>query len=121
MICDSISRGMRLFARGSHPGCSAGLARRLRTRQDRSEGLRALGNGPASGKTLSREQLRECLDLQPELKSRGEEALRSRAQLDAAKAEFDRYEAQLQASERAWMRPTRPPWTPTTPRSRSVG
>lgn len=101
MTCDSISRGMRLFARGSHPGCSAGLARRLRTRQDRSEGLRALGNGPASGKTLSREQLRECLDLQPELKSRGEEALRSRAQLDAAKAEFDRYEAQLQGERKS--------------------
>ena len=56
-----------------------------------------LGKGPAHGKTLSRSQLRQCLALQDDLEARGQAAVKARADLDAAKAEFDRFDAQLQA------------------------
>jgi hypothetical protein len=56
-----------------------------------------LGKGPPQGKTLSRSQLRECLQLQDDLEAKGEAAVKGRADLDAAKAEFDRFEAQLQS------------------------
>lgn len=56
-----------------------------------------LGKGPPQGRTLSRAQLRECLQLQDDLEAKGEAAVKGRADLDAAKAEFDRFEAQLQS------------------------
>lgn len=56
-----------------------------------------LGKGPAHGKTLSRSQLKQCLDLQDDLEARGKSALGARAALDSAKADFDRFEQQLQA------------------------
>ncbi|HEU4459217.1 MAG TPA: hypothetical protein VFR90_08860 [Methylibium sp.] len=56
-----------------------------------------LGTGAASGKRLSKTQLRQCLELQGKLEAQGAQARRARAELDAAKAEFDRFEAQLQS------------------------
>ena len=56
-----------------------------------------LGKGPPHGKTLNRSQLRDCLHLQDDLEAKGEAAVKGRADLDAAKAEFDRFEAQLQS------------------------
>ncbi|MET0209928.1 MAG: hypothetical protein ABW220_12870 [Burkholderiaceae bacterium] len=56
-----------------------------------------LGTGAPSGKRLSKSQLRQCLDLQTKLESQAEQAKRSRAELDAAKADFDRFDAQLQS------------------------
>lgn len=55
-----------------------------------------LGDGPATGKTLTKSQLSECLQMQPRLSRESEAALRGKAELDATKAEFDRLEAQLQ-------------------------
>jgi len=56
-----------------------------------------LGTGAPSGKRLTKSQLRQCLDLQARLESQAGQAKRSRADLDAAKVEFDRFDAQLQA------------------------
>lgn len=54
-----------------------------------------LGDGPPQGRPLSLAQLRACLDLQPELEQQSERITSEKAELDAAKAEFDRFEARL--------------------------
>ena len=56
-----------------------------------------LGDGPATGRQLTREQLRQCLQIQPQLKTRGDEATRARAELDALKKDFDRLDSELQS------------------------
>ena len=56
-----------------------------------------LGDGPATGRQLTREQLRQCLQIQPQLKTRGDEATRARAELDALKMDFDRLDSELQS------------------------
>jgi len=56
-----------------------------------------LGDGPATGRQLTREQLRQCQQIQPQLKTRGDEATRARAELDALKKDFDRLDSELQS------------------------
>lgn len=68
--------------------------------QNDKDDILVLGDGPATGKQLTREQLRQCLQLQPQLKSRGDEATHIRAELDTLKRDFDRLDAELKA-ERA--------------------
>ena len=72
--------------------------------QDKDDIL-TLGDGPASGKQLTKEQLRQCLQMQPRLKTEGDRATHGRAELDALKGEFDRLEAELQR-ERAAVDPS---------------
>ena len=67
---------------------------------DPKDEILVLGDGPATGRQLTREQLRQCLQMQPQLKTRGDEATHARAELDALKKDFDRLDAELQA-ERA--------------------
>ncbi len=55
----------------------------------------ALGDGPPRGARLSQAQLRACLDLQPQVTQQSEAITRAKAELDADKLEFDRFEAQL--------------------------
>lgn len=74
----------------------AGAAALLAAEPAQADEGGVLGKGPPQGKTLSRGQLRECLHLQDELEAKGEAAVKGRAELDAAKTEFDRFEAQLQ-------------------------
>lgn len=50
--------------------------------------------GP-KGKLLTRDELRQCLRQQPEVKAQGEEATRAQAALDAEKAELARQEGEL--------------------------
>jgi chromosome segregation ATPase len=67
---------------------------------DHKDEVLVLGDGPAAGRQLTREQLRQCLQMQPQLKTRGDEATHARAELDTLKKNFDRLETELQ-SERA--------------------
>ena len=69
-------------------------------KDDGKDQILVLGDGPATGKQLTREQLRQCLQMQPQLKARGDEATQARAELDALKKEFDRLDGELKA-ERA--------------------
>ena len=79
---------------------AAPLAAQAQDRDDDKDEILVLGDGPASGRQLTREQLRQCLQMQPQLKTRGDEATHARAELDALKKDFDRLDAELQA-ERA--------------------
>ena len=80
---------------------AAPLAAQAQDRDDDDKDeILVLGDGPATGRQLSREQLRQCLQMQPQLKTRGDEATHARAELDALKKDFDRLDAELQA-ERA--------------------
>ena len=79
---------------------AAPLAAQAQDRDDDKDEILVLGDGPATGKQLTREQLRQCLQMQPQLKTRGTEATQARAELDALKKDFDRLDAELQ-SERA--------------------
>lgn len=60
-----------------------------------------LGAGPARGKPLSLAQLRACLDVQERLESQGATMQQLQAAQDAARADFQRFEAQLQADRAA--------------------
>jgi len=79
---------------------AAPLAAQAQDRDDDKDEILVLGDGPATGRQLTREQLRQCLQMQPQLKTRGDEATHARAELDALKKDFDRLDAELQA-ERA--------------------
>ena len=80
---------------------AAPLAAQAQDRDDDDKDeILILGDGPATGRQLTREQLRQCLQMQPQLKTRGDEATHARAELDALKKDFDRLDAELQA-ERA--------------------
>jgi chromosome segregation ATPase len=80
---------------------AAPLAAQAQDRDDDDKDeILVLGDGPATGRQLTREQLRQCLQMQPQLKTRGDEATHARAELDALKKDFDRLDAELQA-ERA--------------------
>jgi chromosome segregation ATPase len=87
-------------------GCAAAAmlsARRAARRQaqdrdnENKDEILILGDGPATGRQLTREQLRQCLQIQPQLKTRGDEATRARAELDALKKDFDRLDSELQS------------------------
>lgn len=67
-----------------------------------------LGDGPARGKPLSLAQLRACLDLQERLESQGAAMQTLQSELDAARADFQRFDTALQA-ERAALDPTSKP------------
>ena len=56
-----------------------------------------LGNGPASGEPIAKEQLRECLNLQPKLKTEADKAKRASTDLEDDKAAFDKFDNQLKA------------------------
>ncbi|HSN33537.1 MAG TPA: hypothetical protein VLU41_12695 [Ideonella sp.] len=56
-----------------------------------------LGDGPQAGAVLSREQLDECLGMQPKLKTEADKARRLAAEVEQDKAEFDRFDNQLKA------------------------
>lgn len=56
-----------------------------------------LGDGPQAGTVLSREQLDECLGMQPKLKTEADKARRLAAEVEQDKAEFDRFDNQLKA------------------------
>jgi hypothetical protein len=75
------------------------LAAQAQDAPDKNEIL-TLGDGPPTGKQLSREQLRHCLQMQPRLKTEGDRATRAHNELQSIKAEFDRLESELR-SERA--------------------
>jgi chromosome segregation ATPase len=79
---------------------AAPLAAQAQDRDDDKDQTReqilTLGDGPAAGKQLTREQLRQCLQMQPQLKTRGDEATQARSELDALKKDFDRLDAELQ-------------------------
>lgn len=72
--------------------------------QDKDGDILTLGDGPASGKQLTKEQLRQCLQIQPRLKTEGDRATQARSELDTLKGEFDRLEGELQR-ERAAVNP----------------
>ena len=78
---------------------AAPLAAQAQDPPDKDEIL-TLGDGPPSGKQLTREQLRQCLQMQPRLKTEGDRATRAHNELQSMKAEFDRLDAELR-SERA--------------------
>jgi hypothetical protein len=86
-------RGFALAAAAAGALCGALPAAQA---EDKDDKILSLGTGRPSGKQLTREQLRDCLELQPQLKIQGDEAVRGRADLAAAKSEFDQLEAQLQ-------------------------
>ena len=54
-----------------------------------------LGDGPQTGAVLSREQLDQCLGMQPRLKTEADKARRLAAEVEQDKAEFDRFDAHL--------------------------
>jgi chromosome segregation ATPase len=82
-------------------GCAAAailsLAAQAQDRDENKDEILVLGDGPATGRQLTREQLRQCLQMQPQLKGRSEEATHARAELDALKRDFDRLETELQS------------------------
>jgi len=63
-----------------------------------------LGNGPASGEQITKEQLRECLAMPARLSAEADKAKRATSDVEGDKAEFDRFDAQLK-SERSKVDP----------------
>lgn len=60
-----------------------------------------LGQGQATGKLLTRDELRHCLKEEAGLKTQGEQVGRSRVELDAEKAQVERDEQALGAERAA--------------------
>ena len=82
------------------PPTPAPLAAQAQTQDrddDNKDEVLILGDGPATGRQLTREQLRQCLQMQPQLKTRGDEATHARAELEALKKDFDRLDSELQS------------------------
>lgn len=63
-----------------------------------------LGNGPASGEQITKDQLRECLAMPARLSAEADKAKRATADVEGDKAEFDRFDAHLK-SERSKVDP----------------
>lgn len=77
------------------------LATPLAAQAQEKDDLLTLGDGPPSGKQLTKEQLRQCLQMQPRLKTEGDRATQARAELDTLKGEFDGLEAELRRERAA--------------------
>lgn len=63
-----------------------------------------LGDGPANGQQLSKDQLRDCLAMPPKINAEADKARRATADAESDVAEIERFDKQL-ASQRAKVNP----------------
>jgi hypothetical protein len=91
-----VSSLLVLAALASPPAWQAAVAQ-LKPGEKPPDKILTLGSGPASGETITKDQLDECLGLQPRLRAEADKVRRVTSEVEEDKAEFDRFDAQLKA------------------------